>query len=80
MKDYIHARIGHEERMFLKELREVTGENESSLIKKGLRLVYQREVKEKKSALELAKGVVGCFASGLRDLSTNKKHLEGYGR
>lgn len=80
MKNYVHARINDEERLLLKELKKVTGENESSLVKKGLRLIYQHEVRTKKTALEVAGEAVGCLASGIRDLSTNKKHLEGYGK
>jgi hypothetical protein len=80
MKNYIHARLDREEQALLKELIKVTGETISALVKKGLRLVYQKEMKPAKSALELAGDAVGCVASGIRDLSTNKKHLEGFGR
>lgn len=79
MKDYVHARLGEEDKAILKELKKATGENESALVKKGLRLVYQQEVKGAKNALELAGDAVGCLKGGPPDLSTNKKHMEGYG-
>lgn len=79
MKNYIHARLDHEEQTLLKELVKATGETISALVKKGLRLVYQKEVKPAKNALEAAGDAVGCFASGIGDLSTNKKHMEGFG-
>ena len=31
------------------------------------------------SPLSIVKHVIGCFDSGLGDLSTNKKYLDGYG-
>lgn len=78
MKNYVHARLNDEESKLLKELKEQTGETNSSLIKKGLKLVYQQKNK-RKTALELAGDSVGKF-SGPYDLSTNPKHMEGYGR
>lgn len=79
MKDYVHARLGKEERNLLKELKKATGETETALVKKGLRLVYQREIGVKKNALEVAGDLVGCVKGGPPDLSTNKKYMEGYG-
>lgn len=32
------------------------------------------------TALELAGDLVGCFAGGPKDLASNPKHLEGFGR
>jgi Arc/MetJ-type ribon-helix-helix transcriptional regulator len=32
------------------------------------------------SALDQAGDLVGCFAGGPRDLASNPKHLEGFGR
>ncbi len=80
MKNYIHARLGPEERVLLKKLKKATGESESALVKKGLRLVYKEEVQGIKNALEVAGDLVGCVSSGIGDLSTNKKHLEGFGK
>lgn len=80
MKDTVHARLGDEDRKILRDLKKTTGETESSLVKRGLRLVYQKEVKSFRSALDLAGEAVGKFSSGIGDLSHHKKHLEDYGR
>lgn len=80
MKNYVHARIGKEESVILKELKKATGESESALVKKGLRLVYEKERKESRSALQVIGDVVGKYASKYGDLSVNKKHMEGYGK
>lgn len=80
MKDTVHARVGKEERTILSELKKATGETESALVKKGLRLVYEKEIKGHRSALEVIGKVVGKYASKYHDLSVNKKHMEGYGK
>jgi len=80
MKNYIHARLDREEQLLLKELIKATGETITALVKKGLRLVHQKEVKSSKSALDIAGDLVGCVSSGISDLSTNPKHMEGFGR
>jgi Arc/MetJ-type ribon-helix-helix transcriptional regulator len=79
MKNYVHARLTDEDKAVLEELRKVTGEAESELVRKGLRLVL-KEIGRRPSALELAGDSVGKFRKGPRDLARNKKHLEGFGR
>lgn len=78
MKDYIHARLSDEDRAVLEELRKTTGDSESDLIRRGLRLVLQ-EVGQQASALDLAGRSVGKFRKGPPDLARNKRHLEGFG-
>jgi Arc/MetJ-type ribon-helix-helix transcriptional regulator len=78
MKDYIHARLGADERSVLQELKRTTGRSESDLVRQGLRLVAAEE-RRRRSALDLAGPSVGKFATGLRDLSINRKHLDGFG-
>ncbi len=80
MKDYIHARLSPAETTALKSLREITGKRDSELVREGLRSLYRRATKGRRSALELAGTSVGKFLSPLTDLSTDKKYLEGYGR
>lgn len=80
MENYVHARLGREEVKLLKELKAVTKETASSLIKMGLRLVYEKNVKKPKNALEAAGDLVGKYSSRYGDLATNKKHMEGYGK
>jgi Arc/MetJ-type ribon-helix-helix transcriptional regulator len=78
MKGYIHARLGKEDRAALEELKATTGQSESELLRRGLQLVAQEE-RRQRSALDLAGRSVGRFTKGPRDLSTNRKHIEGFG-
>jgi len=78
MKTYIHARLDPEERAALDELRRKSGQTESELVRRGLRLVADEE-RSRRSALDLAGRSVGRFKNGPRDLSTNRKHLDGFG-
>ena len=78
VKAYIHARLGKQDRAALEELKDTTGQTESEIVRRGLQLVAQEE-RRRRSALELAGRSVGRFKKGPRDLSTNRKHLEGFG-
>jgi hypothetical protein len=78
MKTYIHARLGEAERGVLKRLKVSTGRTESEILRRGLQLVAQEEG-QRRSALALAGRSVGRFKKGPRDLSTNRKRLEGFG-
>jgi hypothetical protein len=78
MKAYIHARLGKDEQAVLAELKKSTGQSESDLVRQGLKLVL-KELGRKRSALEVAGHSVGKFKNGPKDLSTNKKHLKGFG-
>ena len=50
----------------------------SEIMRRGLRLVAEEEGR-RRSALDLAGRSVGRFRKGPKDLSTNRKHLEGFG-
>jgi hypothetical protein len=78
MKAYIHARLGDAERAALEKLKKETGQTESEIVRRGLRLVVLEE-RRRRSALDLAGSSVGRFKKGPRDLSANRKHLEGFG-
>ncbi len=78
MKAYIHARLGEDARTALEALKQSTGQTESELVRRGLQLVAAEE-RRRRSALHLAGRSVGRFARGPRDLSSHKKHLEGFG-
>jgi hypothetical protein len=79
MKTYIHARLRKDDRMALEELKAATGQSESEIVRRGLQLLV-REEGRRRSALDLAGLSVGRFKNGPRDLSTNREHLEGFGR
>lgn len=78
MEAYIHARISAEDRAVLDELKRSTGRTESEIVRRGLQLVAKEDAR-RRSALELAGTSVGRFKKGPKDLSTNRKHLEGFG-
>jgi hypothetical protein len=78
MKAFIHARLGEEDRVVLEQLKKSTGCSESEILRRGLHLVAAEE-RRRRSALELAGRSVGRFKKGPRDLSTNRKHLQGFG-
>jgi hypothetical protein len=78
MKSYIHARLGEADRAALEKLKKATGQTESQIVRRGLQLVASEE-RKRRSALDLAGPSVGRFKKGPRDLSTNRKHLEGFG-
>ena len=42
--------------------------------------VVKSPIQKKLSLYERSKDLCGCIRSGLGDLATNPKHLEGYGR
>jgi hypothetical protein len=77
VKGYIHARLGEKDRSVLEELKKSTGHSESEIVRRGLRLVAQES--RRRSALAVAGRSVGRFKRGPKDLSTNRKHLEGFG-
>lgn len=78
MKAYIHARLTREERAELERVKAATGKSESEIVRLGVRLVSE-ELAGRPSARDLAGSSVGRFAGGPRDLSTNRKHLDGFG-
>jgi len=78
MKAYIHARLGPADRAALEELKRSTGVSESEIVRRGLQLVTAEE-RRRRSALDLAGRSVGRFKKAPRDLSTNTKHLAGFG-
>jgi hypothetical protein len=71
--------LGVEERAALEKLKRETGRTESDLVRRGLQLVAQEE-RRRRSALDLAGSSVGRFKKGPRDLSTNPRHLDGFGK
>lgn len=77
-KTYIHARLNARDQVTLEEVKARTGESDSEIVRRGLRLVASEE-RRRRSALDLAGPSVGRFKNGPCDLSTNRKHLDGFG-
>jgi predicted DNA-binding protein len=65
----------------LDSLAKTTGESESELVRKAIE-AYVRQHGRIESCYDLAKrtGFLGCVSTGIGDLSTNPKHMEGFGR
>jgi predicted DNA-binding protein len=57
------------------------GQTESELIRAALE-TYLGQSKEERLAYELAEeaGVIGCIRRAPKDLSTNRRHFEGFGQ
>ena len=57
------------------------GQTESELVREALEN-YLGQSKEERSAYELAQeaGLIGSVKRAPRDLSTNRRHLEGFGK
>jgi hypothetical protein len=77
-KSYVHARLRPTERAVLDDLITSTGLSESEILRRGLRLVAEEE-RTQRNALQTAGSSVGRFWKGPPDLSTNRRHLEGFG-
>jgi predicted DNA-binding protein len=59
------------------------GVSKSALLRESLERDLVEDavvVEEAPSAYDLMKGGFGCVNSGVGDLSTNPKHMEGFGR
>jgi hypothetical protein len=78
VKTYVHARLAKADRDVLERLKRSTGRTESEIVRRGLQLVAAEEGRAR-SALALAARSVGRFKKGPKDLSTNRKHLDGFG-
>jgi hypothetical protein len=76
MARMVHARVDEETDALLRRLRRSTGLGDSELIRRGLRALAAVSARRDRP------GVIGlgAFASGIRDLGSNKRHLEGFGR
>jgi hypothetical protein len=79
MKAYIHARLSPDDRRVLDELKRLTGQSESDLVRQGLRMA-RASLGRPHSALDLAGRSVGRFPGGPKDLSTHPRHFDGFGR
>lgn len=57
------------------------GVSKSALVRESIErdLTQGERVEEQPSVYDLVKDDLGCFESGLSDLSTDPKHLEGFG-
>ena len=74
-KTTVQARLDPESQQALETLTRRLGMSQSEVVRAGLRLMIQQQPAPAKPKFI----GIGKFASGVGDLSTNKKHMEGYG-
>lgn len=72
----IQARLDEKSRTRLNQLVRELGWTPSQVVREGLRVLEASYLRRKKQ------GVIGLgkFRSGVSDLGSNRKHLEGFGR
>ena len=77
----ISVRLDGETRQRLDEEAQATGKKESELVREAL-AAYLRQRPKRESCLELARRhhLIGCGKRLPSDLSTNRRHFEGFGR
>jgi len=76
MRAIIQARLDRQSQKLLADLIRELGWSRSRLVREGLRILGATRLRRKR------KGIIGLgkFASGIPDLSTNKKYLRDLGR
>jgi hypothetical protein len=80
-RERISVRLDPKTRQQLGEETRATGRTESEVVREALAAYFQAKPRAE-SCLELARRakVIGCAKRLPRDLSTNPKHLEGFGQ
>jgi len=72
----VQARLDEKTVRLLARLRRQTGLSDSDLVRRGLELVSTMQAPAKRQRI---KGI-GVVASGISDLATNPRHMDGFGR
>lgn len=72
----VQARVDGATERLLARLRRRTGLSDSQLVRKGLELVGESLGPARPRQIR----GLGRFASGISDLGSNKRHLDGFGR
>jgi hypothetical protein len=70
----VQARLDDQTEKTLARLVNQLGVSPSMVVREGIRLLAASQPKSRKIA------GLGKFSSGISDLGSNKKHLEGFGR
>jgi metal-responsive CopG/Arc/MetJ family transcriptional regulator len=79
--DRLSLRLPEPLRSGMENLSELTGRTESDLVREAIGEYLSRHA-TMPTCYDLAQqfGVIGCVTSGKGDLSTNPKHMEGFGQ
>lgn len=76
MSRVIHARLDEEAEAVREKLARRLGWNDSQIVREGIKALAGRILPERKRTIV----GLGQFRSGISDLGSSKKHLEGFGR
>ncbi|WP_197525517.1 hypothetical protein [Pseudobythopirellula maris] len=76
MARIVQARVDDDTDALIQELKLQTGWNESELVRNGIEALVQKLRPKKRRRIS----GLGAYDSGVTDLGSNKKHLEGFGR
>ena len=76
MSNSIHARLDDDTQEMRDQLKKTEGWTDSEIIRRGIKLLASvTPVKGKRQFTG-----IGKYDSGVSDLASNKKHLEGFGK
>ncbi|MGH6610070.1 MAG: hypothetical protein ACRECQ_07425 [Burkholderiaceae bacterium] len=77
----LSLRISKAESLALRERARKEGVSQGSVVRRALRAYgVTPELEPGRSGYDVIKSLVGKSRGGAKDLSTNRKHLAGYGR
>lgn len=76
MSTSIHARLDQETATLRAELRLQLGLSDSDIVREGIRALAPRLANKPRRKFTGE----GKYSSGVPDLATNKKHMQGFGR
>lgn len=76
MSRVLQARIDDDDDAFVDELKASTGWSDSEVVRQGIQSLKDSFGKKRKRRIV----GIGEFDSGISDLGSNKKHLEGFGQ
>jgi hypothetical protein len=75
-REIVHARLDPETKRLLSRLRRRTRLGDSEIVRRAIRALAEVELRPSRPRIAR----VGAFASGVPDLGSNEKHLQGFGR
>jgi len=78
MNEIVHARLDDHTRKIMRRLQRRHGWSESDIVRHGIRALGDTELPPDQRSKRIVG--LGKFASGIRDLGSNKEHLRDFGR
>jgi len=78
MNEIVHARLDDHTRKIMRRLQRRHGWSESDIVRHGIRALGDTELPPDQRSKRIVG--LGKFASGIRDLGSNKAHLRDFGR